>query len=114
MQSKPDPYFKRSDSRYLSDIPEYFRFRSVSSDRLFFAGVPYGESLINLSRSDGYILVQLHGTFPYFSVNNDFIYYLKNNNICCFPLKPAGIFKLALEKKIFGDPARGKKAWKVI
>ncbi len=114
MQRKPDPYFKRSDSGNLSDIPEYYSFRSVASDRLLFASVPFGESIINLSRSDGYTLVRLQGTFPCFSADNEFIYYLKDKSICRFPLKSERIFKLVLEKKIFGEPSRGNKAWKVI
>ena len=114
MQNKPDAYFKRSGADYSSDIPDYYLSWSVSPDRLLFASVPLGKNETNLCRSDGYILTRLQGTFPCFSVSNEYIYYLKDKSIFAYPTKPDRIFQMALEKKIFGDPGKGKRAWKII
>ncbi len=114
VQSKPDPYFKRSDPQNFSDKPYYNRYWSISPDRLFFASVPIQKPEIILSRSDGYILVKITGTFPCFSTTGESLYYLENNTIRTIPLKTDKIFNMLLEEKVFGDPENRERAWKII
>jgi hypothetical protein len=101
---------KQSDSlRFSSD-----KLWKITSDNGLFASVTSQGEGIMLISSGGFQMMNIKGTFPEFSGNGKFLYYINNRKIYKMPVSLAEIKEMVFKQKIFGNPGNGENIWKIL
>jgi WD40 repeat protein len=118
-------YFGRSYNRYnLSDFylakakrkypvwpQQYIQNWEISPDRQLFAAFSDQGNNIIITTADGNQILILEGSYPNFSADGRYLYYLHKNKLTKLTLSLDEIRSLVFEKRLFGDPETGKQIW---
>ncbi len=101
---------RQSESERMQTI----KILEVTSDLRLFAAVPYKDEIIQIVEGDGYHLLNIPGSFPFFSKEGKTLFYTYKNAIRIFPLDLKVVYDLVIEQKLFGNPAEGEEIWKIL
>ena len=98
-----------------SDSLQFHSYKSweITSDNRILASVFNYRDGIMLIASGGYQMLSIAGTFPKFSNDGKYLFYLQKKSIGSLPLNISQIHSLVFEKKIFGNPKNGNDIWKI-
>ncbi len=109
--SSYDFYMTKAKHEFPDWHQQYIRFWDISPDRLLFAAVPEQNNRIVLAAVNGYQMLRLIGSFPGFSADGKYLYYVNENNLYKLPVSLEEIHSLVFEKRLFGDPETVKEMW---
>jgi WD40 repeat protein len=109
-----NPFVLLAQRQSESEGMQTIKLLEVTSDLRLFAAVPYRNEIIQIVEGDGYHLLNIPGSFPFFSIEGKTIFYTYKNAIRTLPLDLKEIYNLVIEQKLFGNPEAGEEIWKIL
>jgi WD40 repeat protein len=113
-QFSTNPFVLLAQSRYKIDRMDTIQILEINSDLQLKAAVPYKKNVIQIVADDGYVMLDIRGSFPVFSPDGKSLIYLYGKEIRLLPVDQNEIYDLVIEKKLFGNPETGREIWEVL
>jgi WD40 repeat protein len=109
--SSYDFYLAKAKRQFPDWQQQYIRYWEISPDRLLFAAIPEQDNSIVLAAVDGYKMFSVIGSFPCFSADGKYLYFVNKNCLYKSLVSLEEIHNLVFERHLFGDPDTPKEMW---
>jgi hypothetical protein len=109
-----NPYILSAQDQKISEGIQTHQILEVTPDRHFFAAVPYKNEVVQIIAEDGYQVLNVQGSFPLFSKDGNALFYINRKSIRYLPMDLKEIYKLVIDKKLFGNPESAGQIWKTL
>jgi hypothetical protein len=113
-QFSTNPFVLLAQRQYKIDQMDTIQLLEVNSDLQLKAAVPYKKDVIQIVADDGYVMLDIPGSFPLFSANGKSLTYVYEKKIRLLPVDQNEIYNLVIKKKLFGNLETAREIWKVL